>query len=43
MTFYDIKAEEKIAGQHELWDIEKTIRFSSLSYRVKDLETTVGC
>ena len=42
MTFYDIKAEEKIAGQHELWDIEKTIGFSSLRYRVKDLETTVG-
>jgi len=42
MTFYDINGKDKLEGKHELWDIEKVIQFSSLMYRLKDLETNVG-
>ena len=42
MAFYDIDLKERIVGKHELWDIETLVGFSSLVYRLKDLETSVG-
>ena len=42
MTFYDIDLKSKIAEKHILWDIEKIISFSSLMYRLKDLESKLG-
>ena len=42
MSFYDIDLKTKIAGQHILWEIEKIISFSSLIYRLKDLESRLG-
>ena len=41
-SFYDIDLKTKIAGQHILWEIEKIISFSSLIYRLKDLESRLG-
>ncbi len=42
MTFYDIDIKNQVGGQHELWEIERIIGFSSLCYRLKDLATGVG-
>lgn len=42
MAFMDIDLVDQVKEKHELWDIEKTIRFSSLSYRLKELETRLG-
>ena len=42
MAFYDFDLENQVAGQHELWKIEQLVKFSSLLYRLKDLETAVG-
>ena len=42
MAFYDIDIEEQVSGKHELWTIEEMIKFSSLVYRLKDLEKTLG-
>lgn len=42
MSFYDIDLKDQVANRHELWRIEEVIRFSSLMYRFKDLETGVG-
>ena len=42
MAFYDFDPVEQVKNKHVLWDIEQTIKFSSLVYRFKDLETGVG-
>ena len=42
MAFYDIDVKDQVAGQHELWDIERIVNFSSLMYRFKDLKEGVG-
>jgi transposase, IS5 family len=42
MAFYDFDLADQVSGKHELWDIERIIRFSSLTYRLKDLETRLG-
>jgi len=42
MAFLDIDLTEQVTGKHELWDIEKTVNFSALVYRLKDLETEIG-
>lgn len=42
MAFYDIDLKDQVENQHELWIIEKIVKFSSLVYRIKDLETTIG-
>ena len=42
MAFYDIDLEEQVKDKHELWAIEQTIQFSSLVYRIKDVETQTG-
>ena len=43
MAFYDYDLSEQVkAGKHELCDIERIVRFSSLMYRFKELETSVG-
>ena len=41
-AFLDIDLTEQVTGKHELWDIEKTVNFSALVYRLKDLETEIG-
>ena len=38
----DMDLREQVSGKHELWDIDKTINLSALSYRLKDLESMVG-
>ena len=42
MTFYDFDLKDMVKGKHELWAIEEMIHFSSLMYRLKDLETITG-
>jgi transposase, IS5 family len=42
MAFYDIDLKDQVSNKHELWEIEKVIKFSSLVYRLKDLETQLG-
>ena len=42
MAFLDIDLREQVSGKHELWDIDKTINLRALSYRLKDMESTVG-
>ena len=42
MAFYDIDLKDQVENQHELWEIERIVRFSSMNYRFKDLETGVG-
>lgn len=43
MAFYDYDLSEQVkAGKHERCDIERIVRFSSLMYRFKELETSVG-
>jgi len=42
MAFYDYDLTDQISGQHELWEIERIVGFSSVMYRFKDLETGVG-
>ena len=42
MAFYDIDLIDQVKDQHELWTIEKVVRFSSLIYRFKDIEAGVG-
>jgi IS5 family transposase len=42
MAFLDIDLTEQVTGKHELWDIEKTVNFSALVYRLKELETEIG-
>jgi IS5 family transposase len=42
MAFYDYDLTDQIAGQHELWEIDRVVVFSSLLYRFKDMETGVG-
>ena len=42
MAFIDMDLREQVSGKHELWDIDKTINLSALSYRLKDLGSMVG-
>jgi len=43
MAFYDYDLSEQVkAGKHERCDIERIVGFSSLMYRFKELETSVG-
>jgi len=42
MAFIDMDLTEQVSGKHELWDIDKTINLSALSYRLKDLGSMVG-
>ncbi len=42
MAFYDIDLKEQVEKKHELWDINETVNISSLSYRLKELETEIG-
>ena len=42
MAFYDIDLTEQVKNNHELWDIEEVVKFSTLVYRLKDLEKGLG-
>ena len=42
MIFYDIDLEDQVSGNHELWEIEGIIQFSSLTYHLIDMERRVG-
>lgn len=42
MAFYEIDLEEQVKGKHELWDIAQVVDLSRLTYRLKDLENSVG-
>tara|TARA_B100001964_G_C14068693_1_gene524872 strand:- start:150 stop:920 length:771 start_codon:yes stop_codon:yes gene_type:complete len=42
MAFYDIDLKEQVKNKHKLWDIEKLVQFSKLTYRLKDMENMVG-
>lgn len=42
MTFMDIDLTEQVKGKHDLWEIESLVQFSSLTYRLNDLETRLG-
>ena len=42
MAFYDIDVKDQVAGKHELWDIERIVNFSSLTYCFNDLKEGVG-
>ena len=43
MAFYDYDLSEQVkAGKHEVCDIERIVGCSSLMYRFKALETSVG-
>ena len=42
MAFYDLDLTEQVAHQHKLWDINETVNFSSLLYRLKDMEHAIG-
>ena len=42
MAFLDMDLTEQVSGEHELWDIGNTVNLSTLSYRLKDLESMVG-
>jgi len=42
MAFLDMDLTDQVCGKHELWEINKTVNLSTLAYRLKDLETSVG-
>ncbi len=42
MSFFELDIKALVEGKHELYDIEKAVGFSSLTYRFKDLESTLG-
>ena len=42
MAFYDFDLKGQVEKKHELWDINETVNFSSLVYRLKDMEKEVG-
>jgi IS5 family transposase len=42
MAFYDFDLKDQVEGKHVLWEIERIVKFSALTYRFKDLEAGVG-
>ncbi|MSR88783.1 MAG: hypothetical protein EXS67_03910, partial [Candidatus Margulisbacteria bacterium] len=42
MAFYDIDLKDQVAEKHELWTIEKIVKFPKMMYRFKEFEKRVG-
>ena len=42
MAFLDMDLTDQVREKHDLWEINETVNLSSLAYRLKDLETSVG-
>jgi IS5 family transposase len=42
MAFYDFDLKDQVEKKHELWNINETVNFSSVVYRLKDMEKEVG-
>ena len=38
MAFYDFDLTDQVEKKHELWDLNKTVNFSSLVYRLNDMK-----
>ena len=42
MAFYDVNLRDQLEKKQELWDINETVSFSSLVYRLKDMKKEVA-
>ena len=42
MAFYDFDLRDQVEKKHELWDINETVNFYSLVYRLNDMKKEVG-